>query len=362
MLHFHPLEVVEVKPETDDAVSVILRVPPELAEEYRYLPGQHITFRTKIEEQDVRRTYSICSGVDEKLLRLVIKRQPGGGLFSDYANERLEAGQTLNVLTPTGSFHTDLDPGNRKVYVAFAAGSGITPVISIIKSTLATEPRSRFALFYGNRNRQSIILREELEDLKNRYLERFSLHFVLSREHRDVPLYNGRLDGEKCEALCRAFCPVESVDEFFICGPSTMIEDVSAGLQRMGVDKSRIHFERFATALARTKAPRPARQARAEGQEKQSSVTVILDGVRTEFAMEYDDRSLLDAALEHGADLPFSCKGGVCCTCRAKLKEGKVDMAVNYALEPHEVEAGFILACQSRPLTDRVVIDYDQTV
>lgn len=360
MLHFHTLEVAEVRPETSDAVSVSFKVPPELESEYRYRQGQHIALRTRIDGQEVRRTYSICSAVEDRLLRVVIKRQEGGGLFSDFANEKLEPGQTLDVLTPTGSFHTDLDAQSRRSYVGFAAGSGITPLISIIKTTLSNEPDSRFVLFYGNRTTSSIIFHEDLEDLKNQYLERFAVHFFLTREARDVELYNGRLDKQKCHEILETLCPVDSVDEFFVCGPSTMIEDVTESLQSAGVDKKRIHFERFTTALARKKPEQRKKSRPVGGQSAQSRVAVILDGMRTEFSMDYDGDSLLDAALEHGADLPFSCKGGVCCTCRAKLKEGKVDMAANYALEPHELEAGFILACQARPVTDRVVIDYDQ--
>lgn len=360
MLHFHTLEIAEVRPETDGAVSVSFKIPAELQSEYGYLQGQHIALRAAIDGKEVRRTYSICSAVEEELLRIVIKRQEGGGLFSDFANERLAPGQMLDVLTPTGSFHTDLYPGNRKSYAAFAAGSGITPLMSIIKTTLSREPYSRFVLFYANRSIASIIFREELEDLKNQYLDRFSVHFFLTREARDVELYNGRLGKEKCQEILETLCPVGSVDEFFICGPSTMIEEVSGTLESAGVQKTRIHFERFTTALTRKKIQQKKKSSVAAGQSGHSQVTVILDGTRTEFSMEYEGDSVLDAALRHGADLPFSCKGGVCCTCRAKLRKGRVDMAVNYALEPHELEAGFILACQARPLTDRVVIDYDQ--
>ena len=359
MLHFHALEVADVRPETSDAVSVSFTVPPELEDEYRYQQGQHVALRAQIDGQEVRRTYSICSAVEDRLLRVVIKRQEGGGLFSDFANEKLRPGQTLDVLTPTGSFHTDLDAGNSKSYVGFAAGSGITPLISIIKTTLSTEPDSRFTLFYGNRTTSSIIFHEELEDLKNTYLERFSVHFFLTREARDVELYNGRLDQQKCRVILETLCPVDTVDEFFVCGPSTMIEDATKALQSAGADRKKIHFERFTTALARKK-PKPRKKPAAAAHNGQAQVAVVLDGMRTEFAMDYDGDSLLDAALGHGADLPFSCKGGVCCTCRAMLKEGEVDMAENYALEPHELEAGFILACQARPVTKRVVIDYDQ--
>ncbi len=359
MARFHALTIAEVARETEDAVVVTFDLPPELAEAYAYVQGQHLTLRRDIDGEDVRRNYSICSGVDEGRLSIAIKRVEGGR-FSSFANDALKPGDRLEVMTPTGSFHTALDPAQAKTYVAFAAGSGITPIISIIKTTLAHEPDSRFLLFYGNRSVASIIFRETLEDLKDRYLERFSLYHVLSREKQEVELFNGRLDAEMAEALLSAFCPVESIEEAFICGPGTMIEAVSGKLTDLGLPEARIHFELFTTEVQRAPELRPVAHGKVEGSGDAAEITVILDGVRTRFELPYDGESLLDAALKEGLDLPFSCKGGVCSTCRAKLVEGKVDMTVNYALEDAEVDAGFVLTCQSHPLTERIVLDYDE--
>ena len=359
MARFHALKVAEVRRETEDAVVVTFEVPPELAEDFAYLQGQHLTLRRKIDGEDLRRNYSICAGVGEACLQVAIKKVEGGR-FSSFANETLRAGDTLEVMTPTGSFHTPLDPSQAKTYAAFAAGSGITPVISIVKTVLACEPDSRFLLFYGNREVASIIFKDELEDLKDRYLERFSLVHLLSREKQEVDLLNGRIDGAKAEALCAAFCPAESLDEAFICGPAGMIEEVGETLKRLGLPQGHIHFELFTTEAGQSPALGAVEHGVIEGKGSAAEVTVILDGVRTSFALPYGSESLLDAALGEGLDLPFSCKGGVCSTCRAKLLEGKVDMAVNYALEPDELEAGFVLSCQSRPLTEKVVLDYDE--
>ena len=359
MARFHALTVAEVRRETEDAVVVTFEVPAELAEDFSYVQGQHLTLRREIEGEDLRRNYSICAGVDEGCLQVAIKKVEGGR-FSGFANGLLRAGDTLEVMTPTGSFHTALDPAQAKTYAAFAAGSGITPVISLIKTTLAREPDSRFFLFYGNREVASIIFKDELEDLKDRYLARFSLFHLLSREKQEVELLNGRIDGAKAEALCAAFCPVESLDEAFICGPATMIEEVGETLKRLGLAQDHIHFELFTTEAGQAPALGAVEHGKVEGKGAAAEVTVILDGVRTSFALPYGGESLLDAALDEGLDLPFSCKGGVCSTCRAKLLEGKVDMAVNYALEPDELEAGFVLSCQSRPLTEKVVLDYDE--
>ncbi len=359
MARFHALKIAEVARETEDAVVVTFELPAELAEDYAYLQGQHLTLRRDIGGEDIRRNYSICSGVDEARLSIAIKKVEGGR-FSSFANEALKPGDTLDVMTPTGSFHTPLDPDHAKTYVAFAAGSGITPIISIIRTTLAREPESRFLLFYGNRSVASIIFREALEDMKDRYLDRFSLFHVLSRENQEVELFNGRLDAAKAEALLGAFCPLETIDEAFICGPGTMIEAVSDKLTELGLAEAKIHFELFTTDVERAPDLHPVEHGKVEGSGDAAEITVILDGVRTRFQLPYDGESLLDAALKEGLDLPFSCKGGVCSTCRAKVAEGKVDMTVNYALEDAEIAAGFVLTCQSHPLTETVVLDYDE--
>ncbi|MCG8597862.1 MAG: phenylacetate-CoA oxygenase/reductase subunit PaaK [Kiloniellales bacterium] len=359
MARFHALKIADVVRETEDAVVVAFELPAELAEDYAFVQGQHLTLRREIDGEDLRRSYSICNGVDEDRLAIAIKKVEGGR-FSSFANDSLKPGDTLEVMTPTGSFHTPLDPAQAKTYVAFAAGSGITPIASIIKTALAREPESRVLLFYGNRSVASIIFREALEDLKDRYLERFSLYHVLSREKQEVELFNGRLDAAKAEALVAAFCPAESIDEAFICGPGTMIEAVSGKLMELGLPEARIHFELFTTDVEVAPELHPIQHGKIEGSGASAEITVILDGVRTRFELPYDGESLLDAALKEGLDLPFSCKGGVCSTCRAKVVEGKVDMAVNYALEDAEVAAGFVLTCQSHPLTDTVVLDYDE--
>jgi ring-1,2-phenylacetyl-CoA epoxidase subunit PaaE len=358
MLHFHPLQIVELKRETDDCVAISFAVPPELRDAYRFTQGQHVALRTTLGGEELRRTYSLCTRANDEQLRIAIKRHPHGR-FSTWANEQLRVGDRVEVMTPAGSFHTPLDPQGARLYVALTGGSGITPVISNVKTILATEPRSRFILFYANRTTASIIFREELEDLKNRYFTRFAVHHFLTREQRDVELYNGRIDGAKTAELCRGLIPVAAVDAFFLCGPDSMNDDVSHALQAAGAPASRIHAEWFTSA-----APAPAASAQAAAQPAAAhcNVTVVLDGVSSEYdmAMGTGGESILDAALARGLDLPYSCKAGVCTTCRAKLMEGKVDFTVNYGLEPYEIEDGIILTCQSRPLTERVLIDFDE--
>jgi ring-1,2-phenylacetyl-CoA epoxidase subunit PaaE len=284
-----------------------------------------------------------------------------GGLFSTWANEQQAVGYELEVLAPSGKFHTELAVGNRKHYLAFAAGSGITPVISLIKTTLATEPGSRFTLVYGNRHRLSIIFREELEALKNRYIDRFSLHHVLSREELDIPLYQGRIDAVKCAELCGRLIDLRSMDEVFLCGPEQMIFSVKDWLEGQGVERKKVHFELFHTRESGAVAPR---RVVTEGtstlrQGEVSRVTVRLDGLSHSFNLPYEGSSVLEGALMEGVDLPFACKGGVCSTCRARLLDGKVEMDQNYALETDELEAGFILTCQSHPRSEKVVVDFD---
>jgi ring-1,2-phenylacetyl-CoA epoxidase subunit PaaE len=362
--HFRTLRIEDIRRETADCVSVAFAIPFSCREEFRYRQGQNITLRVKINGAEVRRSYSICSSPLEDELRVAIKKVPGG-LFSTYANEQLQKGQEIEVLPPSGKFYTELDPGNRKHYLAFAAGSGITPVMSLIKTTLASEPASHFTLVYGNRHRASILFREELEGLKNRYIDRLSLHHILSREQMDIPLNQGRIDVQKCGELCGRLIDLRSVDEIFLCGPEVMIFTVKEWLGLQGVDGRKIHFELFHTREGGVPDGRPVGQGQPlpEGRSKRddrvSRVTVRLDGVRHDFDLPFDGSSLLDAALIEGIDLPFACKGGVCCSCRAKLVEGKVEMDLNYALEADELEAGFVLTCQSHPRTEKVVVDFD---
>jgi ring-1,2-phenylacetyl-CoA epoxidase subunit PaaE len=358
--HFTSLTIEDIRRETPDCVSIAFSIPPELNEAFAWHQGQNITVRTLLGGTEVRRSYSICSSPLEKELRIAVKKVPGG-LFSTYANEELKVGQVLDVLPPSGKFYTELKPGNRKRYLAFAAGSGITPVLSLIKTTLMVEPDSHFTLIYGNRFRPSIIFREQLEALKNRFIDRFSLHHILSREQMDVPLNQGRIDAGKCEELCSRLIDLPSTDEIYLCGPREMIFSVKDWLERQGVDKKKVHFELFHPLEA---SPEIAVRAEIEkgmrrADEEVSQVTVRLDGVSHVFDLPYEGASILDAALYQGADLPFACKGGVCCTCRARLMEGQVEMEVNYALEADELAAGFVLTCQSHPRSKKVVVDFD---
>lgn len=356
MSKFHILQVTAVKRETRDAVTASLEVPPALADIFRYTQGQHLTLRTEINQEDVRRSYSICTAVQDRALRVAIKRV-SGGLFSNWANDHLAPGMQIEVLPPEGHFNVPLAAENEKHYVAFAAGSGITPILSIIKTTLISEPKSRFTLFYGNRASSSVIFREELGNLKDSYLQRFRLVFVLSREQQDIELFNGRIDGTKVEALLKFWIDLKDIDAVFLCGPRGMIDDVSAALQGNGVAKDRIKVELFASGL-----PTTGRLVHADtvpGQA-QCEVTVIQDGRTRNFSFDKNRETLLNAALSQGMELPYSCKGGVCSTCRCKLISGEVDMDVNYTLEDYEVARGYILACQSYAVTDKLVIDFDQ--
>ena len=357
--HFHSLTIARVQRETPDAISVVVDVPQALVDKYRYTQGQHLTLRAHVNGEELRRSYSICSGVDDGMLRVAIK-VVGDGAFSGWANTNLAAGMTLDVMSPAGRFFTPLDPSHQKHYVAFAAGSGITPVLSLIKSALGREPESRFTLVYGNRNVASILFSEELEDLKDRYMDRFTLHHVLSREPRDVPLFNGRIDSEKCGALLSTVLPVDDIDEAFVCGPGEMLDSVRDALVEAGVDAAHVHVERFVTP---GEARSPARVAIVTPASSvvlpSAEIAVIADGVTRELRVPFEGISILDAALAAGADLPFACKGGVCCTCRARVLEGEIKMDKNYSLEPHEVARGFVLSCQSHPVSQRVVISYD---
>jgi ring-1,2-phenylacetyl-CoA epoxidase subunit PaaE len=367
--HFRTLKVQDVRRETADCVSVAFSVPAGLREEFRYHQGQNITLRVMMGGGEVRRSYSICSSPLEGELRIAVKKVEGG-LFSSWANEQLAPGQELDVLPPSGRFYTELRPGSQKHYLAFAAGSGITPVISLIKTTLAMEPGSKFTLVYGNRNRLSIIFREELEALKNRNMERLALHHILSREQLDFLVYQGRIDVDKCEELCGRLIDLRSVDEVFLCGPEQMIFSLKDWLEGRGLERKKIHFELFHTLEGGADAARrqgviaegrsPGLQDRSTvRRDEVSRVTVRVDGISHVVDLPYEGASVLEAAMMEGVDLPFACKGGVCCSCRAKLLEGKVEMDANYALEADELAAGFILTCQSHPRSEKVVIDFD---
>jgi ring-1,2-phenylacetyl-CoA epoxidase subunit PaaE len=349
-LEFHPLRVAQVRRETDEVVSVAFEVPPHVAELYRYLPGQHLTLRRAFDGQEVRRSYSICSGIDDGELRVAIKRVPGG-LFSGWIRQELRAGMCLDVMTPAGRFTTELDPSHAKHYLALAVGKGITPVMALVRSCLGREPHSRFTLVYGNRTTRSILFRDQLADLKDRYVDRFQLIHVLSGQHQEVPLFNGRLDADRFRALVATLVPIETVDEVFICCPQPTTQALRETLRDLDVPDERVHFELFGTphVVERTAAP-----------PGQHHLGLIARGIRTEIDLDADT-TVLEAGLGAGLDLPFSCRDGICATCRAHLSEGKVRMAANYALEPWELERGFILTCQSRPVSPRLVVDYDHT-
>jgi ring-1,2-phenylacetyl-CoA epoxidase subunit PaaE len=355
MLHFHALTVQDLRRETADCVSVAFAVPPALQDAFRFEQGQNITIRATIGGEDLRRSYSICTAPFEGELRVAVKKVEGGR-FSTYANEVLQPGDVLEVMPPSGRFNTALHPGQQKSYLAFAAGSGITPIMSIIKTTLQTEPNSRFTLVYGNRSRAGIIFFEELEALKNKYLQRFNLINVLSREKTESPLSFGRIDTEKLRALGKLI-NYALVDEVFVCGPESMIFCVKDYLEAHGIEGKKIHFELF-NVPGQAKAASKARE-QGSGSGPKSKITVQLDGRSFDFELGFDGDSILDAALKQGADLPFACKGGVCCTCKAKLLQGEVEMEVNYGLEHEEVAQGFILTCQARPTTERIVVDFD---
>lgn len=358
MPKFHALKVKEVRPETEECVSVAFELPEGLREDFQFLPGQYLTLKADIKGEDVRRSYSICTSPLENELRVAVKKVPNGR-FSTFANETLKAGDQLEVMTPMGRFHTTLNPENEKEYVAFAAGSGITPIMSIMKSVLTKEPKSKFTLFYGNRAVDSIIFREEIEGLKNEYMGRLRLFHVLSREKLGSPLLSGRITEEKCEQFYDKLIEPTEVDDFFLCGPKPMIEAIQATLTKRGVDRKKIHFELFTTAVNGKTSSIPKQEQEEELPDIEAMIEITLDGNRFEFPLSSRAENILDGALKAGADLPYACKGGVCSTCRAKLTEGEVKMDVNYALEPEEVEAGYILTCQAHPKSDKVSVDFD---
>jgi ring-1,2-phenylacetyl-CoA epoxidase subunit PaaE len=355
-LHFVPLQIADIRKETSDCVSIAFDIPADKKALFRFIQGQNITVRAKIDNRDLRRSYSICSAVQEDQLRIAVKRVPGG-LFSEMANRSLKKGDWLEVLPPTGQFHVTLNPHHKKHYLAIAAGSGITPVLSIIKTTLHTEPESQFTLIYGNRSRASIIFFEELEALKNKYMDRFQLIHILSRERVETSIHFGRIDERKCAELQGKLVDFDRVDEIFICGPEAMIFSARDWLLQNGIEKRKIHIELFNTP-GQNKQQTAKPESTGERSAK-AMVTIKQDGRSFDFELSYNDDSILDGALKQGADLPYACKGGVCATCRARLLEGQVQMDANWALEPEELEHGFILTCQSHPVSPRIVVDFD---
>jgi len=355
-MKFHSLTVRDVHRETRDAIAVEFDVPEELRREFAFTQGQYLTLRASVEGAQERRSYSICSSPVGGRLRVAIKRVDDG-LFSAWAHEKLQRGMHLDVAPPEGRFFLPLDPKQRRHYLAFAAGSGITPVLSLVETTLAIEPHSRFTLVYGNRSSSSTMFREELLRLKDRYLDRFALIFVTSREKQEIDLFNGRIDRERAHELLRGWIDLDEIDAVFLCGPESMMESVTAALDERGFDRSRVVVERFTTD--RSTRSRPQRKESTSKSDELCHVSVQIDGTLRSFDVHNGRESILDAGLRSGIDLPYSCKSGICSSCRAQLVGGEVDMDVHFALEDYEVRAGVVLMCQSHPVTESVSLDVD---
>ncbi|MGL4495347.1 MAG: 1,2-phenylacetyl-CoA epoxidase subunit PaaE [Beijerinckiaceae bacterium] len=356
MSRFHTLKIADVRRETRDSVSVLLTVPDALKAEFSFAPGQYLTLRTTIDGEDIRRSYSICSGVLDNELRIGVKKVDGGA-FSTFANENLKAGDSVEVMPPDGRFTPDLTASAGRHILGIAAGSGITPILSIAKSALAADPATRVTVIYGNQTSGTVMFAEELEDLKNRNLGRFSLVHILSREAQDLPILSGRISAEKLRALADSVIDLAHVDQAFLCGPQGMVDEAKQALHALGLAPEKIRTELF-TASEPRKAWKPPQGAAAT--QVIAQVTATLDGKKHSFAMTAGDENVVEAAARHGIELPYSCKGGMCCTCRCRVEQGAVEMAQNFSLEEWETKAGFVLACQSRPTTPQLAIDFDQ--
>jgi len=356
---FHPLKVRAIEPDTPEAVIVTFDVPAELRSVFGFTQGQYLTLRATIDGQDLRRSYSICAGVDDGQLRVGVRRVKGG-VFSNWIHTRLKVGDTVQVMAPQGRFFVEIDPAARRGHLGIAGGSGITPILSIMKTVLAREPQSRFTLIYGNRQLNSTMFKEELEDLKNRYMTRLVIHYVFSDEETEAPLNHGILDRAKIGEFIGPLLRAEGIDHAYICGPFQMNDEAEAALRAAGVPPDRIHIERFGVPQqAQGAVDAVVHQPSADDAEA-ARVTIIRDGLRREFEFRKAQPSILDSASAAGLEVPFSCTSGVCGTCRAKLLEGKVRMERNFALDKNEVEAGFVLCCQAHPLTERVVLSFDE--
>jgi len=356
MKQFHSLRIVSKTPETRDSVRIGIDVPEALRGEFEFLPGQHLPIQIERDGRHLRRTYSICSEAGRWPLEIGVRVQPGGR-FSEYAANELEVGDMLDVMPPTGRFHVSRGAGGR-FHVGIAGGSGITPILSIMRYVLANEPASRFALFYANRRQATTMFIDDLFALKNRYPDRLQLHFIFSREEQEFDVASGRIDAARVVDLHDRFCRGMTVDQAWVCGPDTMIEAVTEGLERLGIAPESIHAERFG-APRKVSLREPDAEV-AEGNAK-ATVTVIMDGHRKTFHMQRGGTNIVDAAAAEGLELPYSCKGGVCATCRTHVQRGEVHMAQNYGLEPWEVDQGYVLACQSTPVTEEIVLDYDRS-
>lgn len=355
MAKFHPIKVKDVYKETKDCSVISFDIPQEIRQEFNYSHGQHLTLRAFIDGQEVRRSYSLCSSPVEDQWKVAVKRI-SGGLFSSFIHESLQKGDTVEVMPPIGVFNVKIEPEKAKNYIVFAAGSGITPILSIIKTHLALEPKSKFQLFYLNRSVKSIIFKEEIEQLKNRYFGRLEIFHFLTKEHRSIELLNGRFTKEKLQTLTEKIIDVPSVDDCFICGPEAMIFLIRDELMAAGLAKEKIHFELFNTGNSEADKERTSRalEKKVEG----TQVTIIDGGKEFHFVMDDDFDNILDGALAAGADLPFACKGGVCSTCKCKVVEGTVEMKINYALDEKEVAQNLVLSCQAVPTSEKVIVDF----
>jgi len=357
MARFHDLTVTNIHKTIRDAVVVTLEPAADAAAAFDFTQGQYLTFRRDFDGEELRRSYSICAGRDEGALQVGIKRVDGGA-FSTWANDALKVGDVLQAMPPMGSFHTPINPDARRQYLGFAGGSGITPVLSVLKTTLAQEPLSQFTLVYANKGVSTIMFREELEDLKNLYMGRLNVIHVLESDAQEIDLFTGLVTQEKCKQLFAHWIDVNSVDIAFICGPEPMMLGIAAALRDHGLTDSQIKFELFASAQP-GRAKHKAVSTDAASSANQTTASVTLDGATQTMKMP-KDMSILDAALENAMDAPYACKAGVCSTCRCKVIEGEVEMAANHALEDYEVAKGYVLSCQSFPLTDNVTVDFDQ--
>ena len=356
MATFHKIRVKDIYKETDDCSVITFDVPSEIFDEFKFRQGQHLTLKADINGQDTRRSYSLCSAPQEGIWKVAVKEILGGA-FSTFVNQELKAGDTLEVMAPSGTFGVDCSPDKAKNYLFFAAGSGITPVLSMIKSHLAAEKESTCKLFYVNKTAKSIIFKEELEQLRNTYFGRLEIYYFLTKEKRDIELFNGRFDDEKMEVLTKTFIDIPDTSEVFLCGPEKMVQYVSNYLIEAGLPKELVHFELFVTGLSDEDI---ARQERLAQQNVEGTEVIIVDGGKEfTFTMTKEYDNILDAALGAGADLPFACKGGVCSTCKCEVKEGNVEMKINYALDDKEVAQMLVLSCQAVPTTDKVKVDFD---
>lgn len=355
MATFHTLKIKEIYKETADCSVITFDIPTEILDEFQYRQGQHLTLKADINDEDVRRSYSLCSSMVDNEWQVAVKKIPGGK-FSTYVNEVLKTGDTLEVMAPSGKFGVATSTA-AKTYIAFVAGSGITPVLSMIKTHLAKEPNSKFKLFYLNRTVKSIIFKEEIEQLRNQYFGRLELFYFLTKEHRDAELFNGRFTTEKLQEIFSKLVNVPSIDEAFLCGPEEMIFLVKEELIKAGMPEANVHYELFVTGLSEEDKKRAARLAEqsVEGVE----VTIVDGGKEFHFTMTDEYDNILDAALGAGADLPFACKGGVCSTCKCEVLEGTVEMKINYALDEKEVSQNLVLSCQAVPTTEKIKVDFD---